>query len=102
MRWWDSFCRGQPTASMPLTNPNRANSARDGKASKSKAFLVPSNSRDYYYHEGKKLGHYPADAALGLEVCYTPALARLMCLEGADETSYQKAQRHLNDTGGIQ
>ena len=22
--------------------------------------------RDYYYHEGKKRGHYPADAALGL------------------------------------
>ena len=28
-------------------------------------------SRDYYYHEGKKEGHYPADAALGLEVGYT-------------------------------
>ena len=23
--------------------------------------------RDYYYHEGKKQGHSPADAALGLE-----------------------------------
>jgi hypothetical protein len=57
--------------------------------------------RDYYYHEGKKLGHYPADAALGLEVSYTPALARLMCLEGADQTSYLKAQRHLKETGGI-
>ena len=22
--------------------------------------------RDYYYHEGKRQGHYPADAALGL------------------------------------
>src|ERR1041384_1746579 len=50
--------------------------------------------RDYYYHEGKKEGHYPADAALGLEVGYTPALARLMCLEGADEATYLKAQRH--------
>jgi hypothetical protein len=58
-------------------------------------------SRDYYYHEGKKQGHYPADAALGLEVSYTPALARLMCLEGADESSYQKAERHLAETGGI-
>jgi hypothetical protein len=58
--------------------------------------------RDYYYHEGKKLGHYPADVALGLEVGYTPALARLMCLEGADQTSYLKAQRHLKETGGIQ
>ena len=34
--------------------------------------------RDYYYHEGKKQGHYPADHALGLEVSYTPALAKLM------------------------
>jgi hypothetical protein len=58
--------------------------------------------RDYYYHAGKKQGHYPADAALGLEVGYTPALARLMCLEGADESSYQKAQTHLLETGGIE
>ena len=57
--------------------------------------------RDYYYHAGKKQGHYPADAALGLERGHTPALARLMCLEGADETSYQKAEQHLAETGGI-
>jgi hypothetical protein len=57
--------------------------------------------RDYYYHEGKKQGHYPADAALGLEAGHTPALSRLMCLEGADETSYQKAEQHLAETGGI-
>src|SRR5437764_507641 len=36
--------------------------------------------RDYYYHEGKHQGHYPADAALGLEGGKTPALARLICL----------------------
>lgn len=59
-------------------------------------------TRDYYYHEGKKQGHCPADAALGLEEGYTPALARLLCLEGADETSYQKAQNHLAETGGIE
>ena len=57
--------------------------------------------RDYYYHEGKRQGHYPADAALGLEGGYTPALARVLCLEGADETSYQKAEFHLAQTGGI-
>lgn len=57
--------------------------------------------RDYYYHAGKQLGHIPADAALGLEAGHTPALARLVCLEGADETSYQKAQNHLRETGGI-
>ncbi len=57
--------------------------------------------RDYYYHEGKKQGHYPADAALGLEGAYSPALARLICLEGADEASYQKAEQHLLETGGI-
>jgi hypothetical protein len=58
-------------------------------------------SRDYYYHTGKAQGHYPADAALGLEVGYTPALAKLVCLEGADEPTYLKAERHLQQTGGI-
>ena len=57
--------------------------------------------RDYYFREGQKQGHYPADAALGLENGHTPALTRLMCLEGADETSYQKAEEHLAETGGI-
>jgi hypothetical protein len=57
--------------------------------------------RDYYYHEGKKQGRCPADAALGLEVGYTPALARLICVEGADEAGYQKAERHLAETGAI-
>jgi hypothetical protein len=57
--------------------------------------------RDYYYHAGKPQGHYPADAALGLEVGYTPALARLLCLAGAEESSYQKAELHLAETGGI-
>jgi hypothetical protein len=58
-------------------------------------------ARDYYYHAGKDQGHYPADAALGLEVSYTPALAKLICLEGADEPTYLKAERHLEQTGGI-
>ena len=57
--------------------------------------------RDYYYHPGKHQGHYPADAALGLETGYSPALARLIGLEGADETSYQKAETHLAESGGI-
>ena len=57
--------------------------------------------RDYYYHPGKKAGHYPSDAALGLEGSYTPGLARLICLEGADEATYLKAERHLEQTGGI-
>ena len=60
-----------------------------------------SITRDYYYHAGKGQGHYPADDALGLEVSYTPALAKLMGLEGADEQTYLKAQRHLEQTGGI-
>jgi len=58
-------------------------------------------TRDYYYHPGKHQGHYPADAALGLEVGYSPALARLIALEGADEASYQKAEDHLAQTGGM-
>ncbi len=58
-------------------------------------------TRDYYYHAGKDRGLYPADAVLGLEVSYTPALAKLICLEGADEPTYLKAERHLEQTGGI-
>ena len=57
--------------------------------------------RDYYYHPGKQAGHYPADAALGLEGANTPALARLACLEAVDEASYQKAEDHLSQTAGI-
>ena len=58
-------------------------------------------ARDYYYHAGKQTGHYPADAALGMEEGCTPALARLICLEGADATSYHKAEQHLLETGGV-
>src|SRR5262249_26451405 len=58
-------------------------------------------ARDYYYHPGKDVGHYPADAALGIEAGKTPALLRLVCLEGVAEVSYQKAEEHLRETGGI-
>lgn len=57
--------------------------------------------RDYYHHPGKRQGHFPADAGLGLEGAYSPALARLICLEGADEPGFDKAERHLAETGGI-
>ena len=57
--------------------------------------------RDYYYEPKEKRGHYPADAALGLEAGNTPALARLMCLESIDEQSFEKAEKHLKETGGI-
>ena len=57
--------------------------------------------RDYYYHPRRNAGHFPADAILGLEGGYTPALARLMCVEGADEPGFEKAERHLAETGGI-
>lgn len=57
--------------------------------------------RAYYYDARKGRGHYPADATLGLEVGYTPALAKLICLEGADEQTYLKAEHHLEQTGGI-
>jgi len=57
--------------------------------------------RDYHHHSGKAQGHYPADAALGLEGGYTPALARLICREGAASPGYEQAERTLADTGGI-
>jgi len=54
-----------------------------------------------YYYSPVRGGYYPADAALGLEGGHTPALVRLACLEGADETSFVKAEKHLLETGGI-
>lgn len=57
--------------------------------------------RDYYYDPRERQGHFPADAALALEGGYTAALARLMCLESVDEPSFEKAEKHLKETGGI-
>jgi hypothetical protein len=57
--------------------------------------------RNYYYSPVRG-GYYPADAALGLDAGHTPALVRLASLEGADETSFLKAEKHLLETGGIQ
>jgi hypothetical protein len=61
-------------------------------------FTLPRDDDD---HPGQRQGHSPADATLGLEGGCPPALARLICLEGADEASCQKAQPHLKATGGI-
>jgi hypothetical protein len=58
--------------------------------------------RDYYYDPAQRQGHYPADAALGLEIGYTPALARLICLEAVDQHSFDQAAEHLRETGGIE
>lgn len=58
--------------------------------------------RDYYYDSQNHCGCHPADAALGLEGSYTPALAKILCLEAVDESSFEKAQEHLRQTGGIE
>ena len=58
--------------------------------------------RDYYYTPATGQGHYPADAALGLELGYTPALARLICLAAVNHPSYEQAAEHLWQTGGIE
>ena len=57
--------------------------------------------RQYYYHPGKQCGHCPADAALGLEGAYTPALARLICLEGGNAPSFLEGSKNLQEVGGI-
>lgn len=58
--------------------------------------------RDYYHHPGKGRGHYPADTALGLELGYTPALAKLLVLEGAEAATYLQAEQQLERIVGIQ
>jgi hypothetical protein len=64
-------------------------------------FGVFSLERDYYHNPKAGRGHCPADAALALEGSCTPALARLICLESMDEPSFEKAEKHLKETGGI-
>ena len=50
---------------------------------------MPRWSWPWGYHSARSgaCTRFPADAALGLAEGYTPALAKLMCLEGADETT---------------
>jgi hypothetical protein len=38
---------------------------------------------------------------MGLEDGHMPALVRLACLEGADESGFDQAEKHLLETGGI-
>lgn len=54
--------------------------------------------RDYYW-DGQQ-GHCPADAALGLEGAYTPALSRLMCRAAAKD-SYAEASADLFEYAGV-
>src|ERR1017187_796460 len=95
-RKWRRALKKRPRAPCP-PGPGRGNPTVDG------AFCRPSSARPVGAGTGTvgSHRHFPADAALGLEVGYTPALARLMCLEGADETGYPKAEQHLAETGGI-
>ena len=90
-----------PTGSMPPTSPNPAKGAKAASTSLSIASLGPSPCSAITTITRAKVGHYPVDAALGLEGGNTPALARLACLEGADQDSYQQAEEHLKETGGI-
>jgi hypothetical protein len=54
--------------------------------------------RDYYLED--QSGHCPADAALALETCYTPALSRLLCRSAA-KNSYQEASRDLFEYAAV-
>jgi hypothetical protein len=52
-----------------------------------------------YYSDGQK-GYCPADAALGLEGAYTPALSRIM-LRAAAKNSYLEASADLFEYAGV-
>lgn len=54
--------------------------------------------RDYYAQEQR--GHCPADAALALEGCYTPAMARMM-YRSAAKNSYAEASQDLFEYAGV-
>lgn len=54
--------------------------------------------RDYYLDP--EAGHCPADASLGLETAYTPALARMIC-RGAAKSPYQEASQDLLEFAAV-
>ena len=54
--------------------------------------------RDYYWDGAQ--GHCPADAALGLEGSYTPALSKLMC-RAAAKNSYAEASSDLREYAAV-
>ena len=53
--------------------------------------------RAYYWDE--QSGYFPADAALGLEIAYTPALARMICRGGAKSPAQEASQELLEFAG---
>jgi hypothetical protein len=57
--------------------------------------------RAYYYNPKTRQGHHPADAALGLQGSYTPALAQLACWAGAESDSFAQAEEQLRVLGDI-
>ena len=57
--------------------------------------------RAYYYNAKTRQGHHPADAALGLQGTYTPALAQLTCWAGAESDSFEMAEEQLRVLGAI-
>lgn len=59
-------------------------------------------ARDYYYLPKENRGHCPADAALGLEMGCTSALARLACQQSAEAHSFEQAEKQLKRTGEIE
>jgi len=61
-------------------------------------FGVATVQRDYYL--GKDGGHFPSDAAMGLEGSTTPALARLICRAGSNQ-SFASASYDLAEYGAI-
>jgi len=86
---------------MDADYPPRAEQIRMGRRPLTTATLFGQVQiqRDYYY-DGDK-GHCPADAALGLEGCCTPALARLICRSAAQQP-YGAASRDLQEYGGVE
>ena len=58
--------------------------------------------RDSYFAATQRQGHSPADPALGLELGYTPVLARLICLAAVNHPGFEQAAENLGPTGVIE
>lgn len=57
--------------------------------------------RPYYYNSFLKCGRAPLDDALGLDLNYSPGVAKLMCRAGARSSGFEGASQDLQAYAGL-
>jgi len=98
MRWWLPVAAGRRPHRCRLPAQAGPTTKEGAPAGRWHLWFLPTATR-LLLHQGKRRA-ISGRCRAGLEETKA-GLGRLVCLEGADETSYQKAQDHLRETGGI-